>query len=60
MRVAERRSDFKLTTDTPYLAPTGKLYGDFCKDIWENWPRYQGNALYFEVSLMGYYVTALY
>ena len=46
MTVAERRMDFKLTTDTPYIAPTGELWGVYCKDIGENWPRYNGTALY--------------
>ena len=33
MTVAELRSDFKLTTDTPYLTLTGEIWGVCCKDI---------------------------
>ena len=43
---AEFKSDFKLTTDTPYLALTGELWGVYCEDLWENWLRYNGTALY--------------
>ena len=32
--------------DTPYLALTGKLWGVFCEHFLENWPRYNGIALY--------------
>ena len=46
MPVAERKSDFKLTIDTPYLALTGELWGVCCKDIGENWPRYIGTVMY--------------
>ena len=38
MTVAARRSDFKLTTNC-------------CKDIGENWPRYNGTALYLTMAL---------
>ena len=31
---------------TPYLALTGELWGVFCEDLAENWPRYHGKALY--------------
>ena len=44
------RSDFKLTTVTPYLALTGELWGDCHKDIGENWLRYNGTALYVLLS----------
>ena len=30
----------------PYLALTGELWGVFCEYLWENWPRYNGTALY--------------
>ena len=46
MAAAERKSHFKLTTDTPYLALTGELWGVYCEDLGENWPRYSGTALY--------------
>ena len=32
--------------NSPYLAPTGELWGVFCEYLWENWPRYYGAALY--------------
>ena len=51
MTVAKPRSDFKLTTDTPYLAITGELWGFCCKDMRGNWPRYNGTALYFASAL---------
>ena len=39
---AERKSDFKLTTYTQYLALTGELL-DVCGDEYgENWLRYNG------------------
>ena len=43
--------DFKITTDTPYLALTGELWSVCCKDIGENWPRYNGTALYCAIQL---------
>ena len=47
MTAVEYESDFKLTTDTPYLALMGELWGVCCEDIEENWPCYNGTALYF-------------
>ena len=32
--------------DTPYLALKGELWGVFCEDFQENWPRYNSTALY--------------
>ena len=32
--------------DNPYLALTGELWVVFCEYLWENWPRYNGTALY--------------
>ena len=34
--VAESESGFRITTDTPYLALTGELWGVFCEDFAEN------------------------
>ena len=34
--------------DTPYLALTGEIWGVFCGYLWENWPRYNGTALYWD------------
>ena len=45
MTEVERKSDFKLTPDTPYLAPTGELYGVFWGDLGEKWPRYNDITL---------------
>ena len=39
MTVAEPRSDFILTTDTPYLTLTGELWNVCWKDIREHWLR---------------------
>ena len=39
-------SDFKLTTDTPYLGLTGELWGVYYENFEEYWPRYNGTALY--------------
>ena len=53
---AEYESDAGSTKDTPYLALMGELWGVFCGYFWENWPRYNGTALYipvgFEVVLL--------
>ena len=38
--------NFRITTDTPYLALTGELWSVYCEDLGENWPRYNGTALY--------------
>ena len=35
MTATERESDFELTTDTPYLALTGKLWGVSCEHFEE-------------------------
>ena len=45
MRVAEHKSDFKLTTNTPYLALTGELWDAYCEDFEENWLRSNGTVL---------------
>ena len=46
MTATERKSDFKLITDTPYLALTDELWGVNYENVEENWPRYNGTALY--------------
>ena len=43
---AEYQLDAGSTKDTPYLALMGGLWGVFCEYLWENWPRYNGTALY--------------
>ena len=47
MTTVELQTDFKLTTDTSYLAFTGELWGVCCEDLCENWLCYNGTALYF-------------
>ena len=42
----EYKWELEATNDTPYLALTGELWGGFCDDFRENWPRYNGTALY--------------
>ena len=44
--VAESESDFKITTDTPYLTLTGELWGVCCEDLGENWQRYRHHETY--------------
>ena len=44
MTAVERKSDFKLTRHTPYLALMGELCGVSWEDLGENWPRYDGIA----------------
>ena len=44
---AEHDSNLKHTTDIPYLALTGELWGVSCEYIGEKWPRYNGTALYY-------------
>ena len=35
-----RKSNIRLAKDTPYLALTGELWGEFCENFGENWQRY--------------------
>ena len=49
--VAESESDVRITTVTPYLALTDELWGVYCEEFGENWPRYNGPALYFVISV---------
>ena len=46
---AEYRLDAVSPKETPYLALTGELWGVFCEYLWENWPRYNGTALYSDI-----------
>ena len=50
MTATERKSDFKLTKHTPYLALTGQLWSVFYKNSEANWLRYNGTALYLNPS----------
>ena len=40
MTATERKSDFKLTTYTPYLALMGELRGVYYENSEENWPHF--------------------
>ena len=53
MTGAELKADFKLTKDIPYRALTGELWGVYCEDLGENWPRYNGTTLYCGISWQG-------
>ena len=46
MTAAEHESDLKLTTDIPYLTPTGELWGVCWEEIEENERCYAGSTLY--------------
>ena len=39
MSAAEHKSEIELTKDTPYLALMDKLWGVYCEDLQDNWPR---------------------
>ena len=43
----EYKSYFKLTSDAQYLDLTGELWGIYYEEFEENWPRYNGTALYY-------------
>ena len=47
MIVAERESDIRITTVTPYLnlTGTGDLWDVYCEDLGENLPHYNGTML---------------
>ena len=40
------KSEVKLTKDTPYISPSWASYGAPILRVWENWPCYNGTALY--------------
>ena len=47
MSEAKDASEVLFWKDPPsYLALTGELWGVFCEYLVENWPRYNGTALY--------------
>ena len=48
MTAAERKSDFKLTKVTEYIALTGELWGVYYENFKENWQRYNDTALNIE------------
>ena len=48
--MAESESDIRITTSILYLALTGELWGVYCDDFGEIWPRYNDTALYFVTS----------
>ena len=47
MTATEHESDFKLTTDIPYHAIKGELWGVYYDNFKENLPCYNGTALKF-------------
>ena len=47
MTATQGKLYFKLTTETPYLALTGKLWGVYYDKFEETWPLYNGTALYY-------------
>ena len=51
MTTAERKSDFNITTDTPYLTLKDELWGVYCEHFGENWPCYNSTALYIDTLL---------
>ena len=48
---AEQKSEFVFTKDNPCLALTGELWGVYCEYFGENWPRYNGTALYMRLGV---------
>ena len=54
MTAAERNSYFELKTDTPYLALTGELWGEYYVNCEENWPRHDGTALHMHIYIYIY------
>ena len=46
--MAENESDIGITTNTPYLAFTGELWGVYCEHFGFNLPRNNGTALQLE------------
>ena len=45
--MAESKLHLRITTNTPYLSHImGEVWGVFCDDFGQNWPRYNGTALY--------------
>ena len=46
MTATEFESDFKHTTNSPYLTPMGKLWGACYDDFLENLLCYNGTTLY--------------
>ena len=51
MTVGERKPDFKLTTNTLYIALTDELWVVYYANCEENWPRFNGTALYVEKKI---------
>ena len=49
MTMAERKSNIRLTKNTPYLALTSELCDVFCEDFGENRPRYNGTTHIFVI-----------
>ena len=43
---SKQTSEFVYTTNPPNLALTNEVWGVYCEEFGENWPRYNGTALY--------------
>ena len=54
MTATECKSDFKLTTDTPYHALMGELWGVYYENFEENWLCYNNTTLYVTMQFMGH------
>ena len=50
MTGAKYKSEFESTKYIPDLALTGELWGVFCENFGENWPRHNGTALYYDTD----------
>ena len=46
MTVAGHKSDFQLTTDTPYLALKGELWDGYCEAFGEIWQRFKSHCIW--------------
>ena len=54
MTAAERKSDFKLTTNTPYLPLMGELWAVYSMDLGENSPCYNDTTLCYDKLSLQY------
>ena len=61
MTATERKSDFQITTDTPYSVLMGELWGVYSEDLEDNWPCYNGTTLhlFFKSSWSQYIIQPL-
>ena len=57
--MTESESNIRITTYTTYLALTGELCGVYREGFGENWPLYNGTALYYEINMPCYILVHL-